>query len=109
MRIRRRYPFGLALFALLVAFYLWSQFIYMAGFWDGFISDLQRAEIPLFGLFNRLSLLMSCWFVFLGFMARRRDITTLFFYSCVIYLLLVLFVVEIDQNYRAYLFDDRGG
>jgi len=107
--MRARYPFGLALFAALVAFHLWSQFISTAGFWDGFISDLQRAEIPLFGLFNRLSLLLACWFVFLGIMARRRDITKVFFYSSVIYLLLILFVVEVDQNYRAHLFDDSGG
>lgn len=36
----RLYPFGAALLAFLIPAYLYMGFIHMAGFWDGFISEL---------------------------------------------------------------------
>jgi len=108
-RLCRRYPFGVALLAFLVPAYLHLTFIFMAGFWDGFISELQRAEIPLFTWFDRFSVIMGFWFVLLGLLARRKDVRTVFLYSCIVYLLVALCVIETDQHYRAHLFDDRGG
>ena len=66
VKMSRLYPFGMALLAFLIPAYLYMEFIYMAGFWDGFISELQRAEISLFTALNWLSLAMSAWFAFLG-------------------------------------------
>jgi hypothetical protein len=105
----RRYPFGAALLAFLIPTYLCIEFIYMAGFWDGFISELQRAEIPLFSAFNWLSLAMSAWFIVLGVMAGRKDIGRLLFGSCVFYVAIIVVVFGIDQYFRTALMDDSGG
>ena len=105
----RLYPFGAALLAFLIPAYLYMEFIYMAGFWDGFISELQRAEIPLFTAFNWLSLLMSAWFVFLGMIAGRKDIGRLLFGSCLLYVAVIVVVFGIDQYFHTALTDDSGG
>jgi hypothetical protein len=107
MSMFRLCAFAMALLAFLLPVYLYGEFIWMAGFWDGFISELQRAEIPLFTAFNWLSLLLSAWFVYLGIIAGRNDIARPLLYSCLLYFAVAI-VVGIDQHFRSTLMDDKG-
>jgi hypothetical protein len=109
MKIGPIFPFSIAFLAVLLAFVLYAEFLFFLGFPDGFMSELDYAEAPLVATFNWISLLAGVWFVFLGVMARRRNVNKPFVVSCILYSILILACFMLDQYFRSYMADSAGG
>jgi hypothetical protein len=106
-RLARSYPFGLAV--LVLALFFWSSLsLALVGFPDRFMSDLDEAEVPLFGVFNWISLAMALWCICLGIAAGRWKIRKPFFYACAFYSAAGVVTLLIDLFCRATLIDGKG-
>ena len=107
--IPRRYPFALAFICFVSVIYLNIFFLMLAGFPDGFLSELDRAEVQLVQIFNRISEAMGPWCIFVGIVAGRMQIRKPFFVSCALYCAAIAAALLIDLYFRNTLMDSRGG
>lgn len=100
------YPISCALLCLILVVYAEISYVFMLGFPDHFVSELDSAEEKLAIWFQRVSFIIALWFVYVGFFSRMRK---LFFYSVCLYLLLLGIAVSIDLYFHMNLMDSRGG
>jgi hypothetical protein len=107
-RLARRYPFGVAILCLALAFWL-SLNTMFDGFPDHYMSDLDAAEDQLVVIFNWISIAMAAWCVCLGVVAGRCEVRKPFLYACALYSAVIFVSLLIDLHFRATLMDSRGG
>jgi hypothetical protein len=107
-RLARRYPFGVAVLCLALAFWL-SLNTMLDGFPDHYMSTLDAAEDQLVGVFNWISVAMAAWCMGLGIVAGRVEIRKPFFYVGTFYVAVIVVSLLIDMYFRATLMDSRGG
>ncbi len=106
--LARRYPFGVAILCLALAFWL-SLGTMLDGFPDNYMSPLDSAEDRLVSVFNWISVAMTVWCTGLGIVAGRVEIRKPFFYAGVLYWAVIVVSLLIDLHFRATLMDSRGG
>jgi hypothetical protein len=109
MRTRRIVAFALAGLAFTIALYLDMVYVTMFGFWDGFTSELDRAENMLARYFIWFSAAMGVWFVCLGFWRSHAKFRTRIFYSCVLFVFAAVIAMSLDLYFRSYMMDSAGG
>ena len=109
MTMKSLYPFALAFLMVAIAFELYMECIYLLGFPDGFIAELDGAEAELAGWFNWFCLAMAAWFMVLGWLSFRADIKRKLAYSCVLFLFVTAAAIALDLYFRSYMMDSRGG
>jgi hypothetical protein len=106
---RRIVPFALAGLAFAIALYLDMTYVMMFGFWDGFTSELDRAENTLATYFIWFSAAMGVWFICLGFCRSHADFKKRVLYSCLLFALAATVAVGLDLYFRSYMMDSAGG
>jgi hypothetical protein len=102
------FPLGLALLSFALAVYA-ALTAMMFGFPDSSMTELQRAEEPLYLWFNRLCVAAAFWFLYLLAAAFRNPVRRRFIYSCALYLTLVAAWAVIDAYLQATLDNGIGG
>jgi hypothetical protein len=107
--MKSAYPFALACLMVAIAFELYMRCVFLLGFPDRFIAELDGAEAELATWFNWFCLAMAVWFVFLGWLSFRADIKRKLTYSCVLFLLVAGAAVALDLHFRSHMVDSRGG
>ena len=106
---RRIVAFVLALLMFAVAFYLDMTYIMWFGFWDGFTSEIDRAENALARYFIWFSLAMGLWFIRLGFQPSHPKFKPRILYSCLLFVIVASVAVALDLYFRTYMMDSAGG
>ena len=109
MRARRTVAFALAGLMVAVALYLHMTYVMMFGFWDGFASELDRAENMLARCFIWFSLAMGAWFVWLGFWRSHASFRRRVLYSCLLFACAAAAAVSLDLYFRTTMMDSAGG
>jgi len=109
MRTRRIVAFALAGLMFAVALYLEMTYVMMFGFWDGFTSELDRAENMLARCFIWFSLAMGAWFVWLGFWRSHASFRRRVLYSCLLFACAAAAAVSLDLYFRTTMMDSAGG
>jgi hypothetical protein len=109
MTTRRIVPFALAGLMFAVAFYLEMTYVMMFGFWDGYTSELDRAENALAIYFIWFSLAMGLWFMGLGFAPSHANFKQRVLYSCLLFVVAAGAAVSLDLYFRTYMMDSAGG
>ena len=109
MRASRTVPFALAGLSFAIAFYLEMTYVMMFGFWDGFASELDRAENVLAQVFIWFSLAMGVWFIWLGLRSSHPKFKRRVLYSCLVFALAAAVAVSLDLYFRTYMMDSAGG
>ena len=109
MRTRLVVAFALAGLAFAIALYLEMTYVMMFGFWDGFTSELDRAENVLARCFIWFSLAMGLWFICLGFRRSHPNFKKRVLYSCLLFALAAAVAVSLDLYFRTYMMDSAGG
>jgi hypothetical protein len=106
---RRIVPFALACVVFAVSLYLYASYIMWFGFWDGFASELDRAENTLATYFIWFSSAMGVWFVCLGFWRSHAKFNRRVLYSCLLFAFVTAVAVGLDVYFRSYMMDSAGG
>jgi hypothetical protein len=109
MTTRRIVAFVLAFLMFAVALYLEMTYIAMFGFWDGFTSEIDRAENALAWYFIRFSLAMGLWFIVVGFAPSHANFNKRILYSCLLFVIAAGVVVSLALYFRTYMMDSAGG
>jgi vacuolar-type H+-ATPase subunit I/STV1 len=109
MRAKRTVAFALAGLMFAVALYLHMTYVVMFGFWDGFASELDRAENMLARYFIWFSLAMGVWFIGIGFWRSHPNFTRRVLYSCLLFAFAAGVAVSLDLYFRTYMMDSAGG
>jgi hypothetical protein len=109
MKASRTVPFALAGLAFAIALCLEMTYVMMFGFWDGFASELDRAENALARYFVWFSLAMGVWFVRLGFQPSHANFRRRVLYSGLLYAIAAGVAVSLDLYFRTYMMDSAGG
>ncbi len=108
-RLSPAYPFSFAFCCFVFTVYAELSYVFMLGFPDHFVAELDAAEEKLAIWFERISLVMCVWFVYLGIAAFRNQVTMRVMYSTAFYFLVIGVVLAIDVYFRVNLMDSRGG
>jgi hypothetical protein len=101
------YLMGGAAFASAVLVYL--DYIYMLGFPDGGITELEYAERRLAYIFIGISVISGSCFICLGVVARRKATGKKLSVAIILYLVSVTGIYFIDYYYSLHLMDGAGG
>jgi len=109
MAFKNIYPFGLAAAMFLTALKLYFSFVFMLGFPDGFIAELERAEKPLAIYLGWFFLTMGVVFLGLGGWSFRGDVRRPLIYACILVALVAATGAAVDLYFRSYMMDARGG
>lgn len=94
--------------SLVLAFTVY-QIQQSAGFPDGFLSELARAQQRLFGFFVWVSFVIGLWFIVLGWLAAKRNVARQLKTTLVVYVLVVVVVFGVDIYLRQTLDSGGGG
>lgn len=95
--------------ALVLSFLVYTKHIYILGFPDGFISELQYAQRRLAYIFIGISVVFSLYFLYLGSIGSRARIGKRFFTAVSLYLGFIVVISLVDHYYRLNLPGSRGG
>jgi hypothetical protein len=109
VKMRNVYPFALACLMIAIAWKLFVECVLWVGFPDGFIAELDGAEKVLATWFIWFCLVMSVWFAFLGARSFRFDIKRKLAFSCILFVVVATAALTLDQYFRSYMMDSRGG
>jgi hypothetical protein len=109
MKTRRIVAFALAGLAFALAFHLFTTYVLMFGFWDGFTSELDRGENMLARYFIWFSLAMGLWFIRLGFQPSHANFRRRILYSCLLFVIAGSVAVALDLYFRTFMMDSGGG
>lgn len=101
------YSFGIAAFSAIICVY--SEYIYLLGFPDGFITELEYAERELAFIFIALNIVFGAFFFYLGWKALKMKIGRKLFVATILYLLILICLYLIDNDYQLRLMNSSGG
>lgn len=91
------------------ALFVYAEHVYLLGFPDGFVSELDRAERRLAVVVIVASLSMGSYLLRLGYLAARQAIGKRLLVALALYLLIWLAVLCLDHHARSYLPGGGGG
>src|SRR6266550_627783 len=90
MKLKTIFPFVLGGAALALSLFVYFEYIYMLGFPDGFITELGHAERKLAQIFIAASVIFASCFIYLGWMASRKEIRNRFTAGVLLYLVFMI-------------------
>jgi len=109
MKLNRIIAFLFAITTFAAAYLVYTEYVYLLGFPDGSITELEHAERGLAYAFIGISFLAGTYFVCLGWTAGRRKIEVKLGIAVTLYSLCVFGSWFIDSYFRANLMDGSGG
>lgn len=109
MTLKRTVAYLCGCVAFAASFLVYLEYIYLLGFPDGFITELEYAERRLAFIFIGVSVIAGSCFVYLGGAAARKKFNKQLFAAIILYLIFVLGVGLTDYYYRLHLTGSGGG
>lgn len=109
MRLNRIFAYVIGCVALALSFLVYMEYIHMLGFPDGFITELGYAERRLARIFIGISFVLGSCFIYLGWVASRKEIGKKLSAAIVAYLIFIVSISLIDYYYRSHLMGSAGG
>lgn len=109
MKIRYVGAYFFAFIPCLLSIYIYLEFIYLAGFPDGSLTDLDRGEQILFKLFIIANVIWSLYLFFLIRSISRKKSDRTFYVSALVYIAFTVCIFFIDHYLSLHLMDGRGG
>ena len=109
MKFDRIIAYLLGCIALASTYFIYMDYIYMLGFPDGFITELGYAQRRLARIFIGISIVLGAGFIYLGVVARRKEIGKKLFVAIILYAISITIVYLVDDYYRSHLMDSIGG
>ena len=98
------------LVALILAFYVYEEYIFLLGFPDSHVTDLGAAEKKLAVIFISLSVLLGLCLIGLSFVAgSSRKVRRILLIALVLYLLVLAGTMGVDHYFQSYLDNGIGG
>lgn len=97
------YLFGCIAFVLPILAYL--EFIYLLGFPDGFITELEYVERRIACMFIGVSIILGASFFYLGAVAMRKEIGKPLIAAISLYLILIASISLFYYSYRLDMID----
>lgn len=85
------------------------EFVYLLGFPDGFITDLEYVEQRLAWVFIGVSVVSGIYFFSLGAVATRKEIGKPLFTMIIFYLIFIFSISLIHYYYRLNIIDRTVG
>lgn len=107
--IKHILAFVIGAVALASSFLVYLEYIYMLGFPDGFISELDRAERQLAYVYIVGNVILSSYFIYLGWVAPRKEISKKLFVAIFLYLIFLLSIYFVDYYCRLHFTGSTGG
>ena len=108
-RLSPIYPFGFAFLCFALPIYVELTYVYMLGFPDGFVTELDSAEEKLAAGRRRESFALSVWSIYLGIEALHEQVRQRVLYTAVFYLIAIAAAIAIDTYFQAHLMGGGGG
>lgn len=98
---------GLIIFA--ETFFVYTEYIAMAGFPDGHLTELGRGERNLAYVFTAVSLIVGTYFIRLGWTAAKNKIGKRLWIVFALYSIFVICLLAVDRHFSSYLDNGLGG
>jgi hypothetical protein len=89
--------------------FIYTQYIYLLGFPDGFISELAQAQRQLAYLFISISLAVGICFLCLGNVPRKSNIHQKLIILIFLYLMAIAGISALNYYYQLHLSNGSGG
>ncbi|MDX6696252.1 MAG: hypothetical protein QOF02_3855 [Blastocatellia bacterium] len=109
MKSNRIVAYLIGCVALALPFLVYMEYIYLLGFPDGFITELESAEQSLAYIFIGISAASASCFVYLGAVASRKSIGRKLSVAVALYILFIVIIYSIDYYYCLHLMNGVGG
>lgn len=109
MKLNRLVAYLIGLTALAASLLVYLEYIYLLGFPDGFVTELELAEKRLAGIFIGTSVTLGTGFLYLGWMAAKKKISRMLFAAIIFYLIFITSVAFIDYYYHLNVLGSGGG
>jgi hypothetical protein len=109
MRLNSLLAYLMGCIALGLPCLIYFQYIYVLGFPDGFITELEYAERRLAYIFIVISLIIGSYFMYLGMGAGRKVIGKRLSATIIVYLAFIISLMLLDYYYHLHLTGGRGG
>lgn len=103
------YLFGCII--LILSFFIYEMYIADLGFPDGFTTELEEAQKKLFTTFIYISIILSLYFFYLGWISAQKKITKKLYITISIYIifLIIVFIINYYLRFHFGLMDGGGG
>jgi len=109
MKLNRIIAYLLACAAFTASLFVYLSYIYMLGFPDGSITELESGERRLAYIFIWASAILGSVLIYLGVVAGRKMIGKKLSIAAILYLSSIIVLLLIDKYYRLHLMDGTGG
>lgn len=96
-------------FALIISGYCYLCYLYMLGFPDGHLTELERAEKSLFTSFIIFNIILSGGFFYLGRPRSPINSSKKVYFILLLYIMVTITVFSIDYYFRQHLEHGGGG
>jgi hypothetical protein len=104
MKLNRIVAYLMGCLAFASSFIVYTKFIYLLGFPDGFISELGHAERKLAYVFISISVIVGVYFIYLGAIAGRKKIAKQLTTTIILHMISVISLFIIDRFYHLHLY-----
>jgi uncharacterized BrkB/YihY/UPF0761 family membrane protein len=109
MNLSRNFAYFIGILALVLSVFIYLEYIYMLGFPDGFITELENAQKHLAYVFISVDILLAFCFIYLGNLAKKQEINKKLVVAIATYLICIIVTYCINYYYQLNLTDSRGG
>jgi hypothetical protein len=97
-----------AFITLATSLLVYLEYIYLLGFPDGFITDLEYAQRNLAYIFIAISVIASLYFLYLFLTSANKQIGKKLTVVAVLYLIFAVSLFLLDSYYRSHLSNSNG-
>lgn len=109
MKLNSIFAFLIGFIALALSLLIYMQYVFMLGFPDGFITELEIAQRQLAYVFITVNIILACCFIYLGYLASKKDVGKKLLIATTAYLICIIFICCINYYYQLNLTNSRGG
>ena len=109
MKLKSIFAYLIGLIALPLSLLIYMQYVFMLGFPDGFITELEIAQRQLAYVFIIVSIISAFCFIYLGYLASKKDVGKKLLIATITYLICIIAIYCINYYYQLNLTDSRGG
>jgi len=109
MKLNNIFAYLIGLIALALSLLIYMQYVFMLGFPDGFITELEYAQRQLAYVFITVSIILAFCFIYLGYLASKKDVGKKLLIATITYLICIIAIYCINYYYQLNLTDSNGG
>lgn len=109
MKLNSIFAYLIGFIALVLSLLIYMQYVFMLGFPDGFITELEYAQRQLAYVFMLVNIILAFCFIYLGYLASKKNVGKKLLAITITYLICVTVMYCINYYYQLNLRDGRGG